>query len=95
MMYTSILAVALTGLSAPAESATVASWSQDYTSARKQAVAEKKPLAVFLAPGTRGWDKIGRDGGLSMEDMHSAQGSPLTIEELRSRYKDAFEKAGV
>jgi hypothetical protein len=66
-MYTSILVVALTGLSAPAESATVASWSQDYTSARKQAIAEKKPLAVFLAPGTGGWDKIGRDGGLSTE----------------------------
>jgi hypothetical protein len=67
MMYTSILAVALTGLSVPAESATVASWSHDYTSARKQAVADKKPLAVFLAPGTGGWDKIGRDGGLSTE----------------------------
>ncbi len=67
MMYTSILAFALTGLSVPAESATVGSWSQDYDSARKQAIGEKKPLAVFLAPGKDGWDKIGRDGGLSME----------------------------
>ncbi len=66
-MYTSILLVALTGLSAPAEGAKVASWSQDYTSARKQAIGEKKPLAVFLAPGKGAWDKIGRDGGVSAD----------------------------
>jgi hypothetical protein len=61
-MYTSILIVALTGISAPVEGTKAPMWSQDYTTARKQAIGEKKPLAVFLAPGKGAWDKIGQDG---------------------------------
>jgi hypothetical protein len=61
-MYTSILLVALTSVSAPVEGTKAPSWSQDYTAARKQAIGEKKPLAVFLAPGKGAWDKIGQDG---------------------------------
>jgi hypothetical protein len=72
-MYTSILLVALTGVSAPVEGTKAPSWSQDYTSARKQAIAEKKPLAVFLAPGKGAWDKIGRDGVSA--DANSVLGS--------------------
>jgi hypothetical protein len=66
-MYTSILLVALSGVSASVDGGKVASWSQDYMSARKQAIAEKKPLAVFLAPGKGAWDKIGRDGGVNAD----------------------------
>jgi hypothetical protein len=65
-MYTSILLVALSGVAA-AEELAAPSWVQDYSAAKKQAAKEKKPLAVFLAPGKASWDKIGRDGGLGSE----------------------------
>jgi hypothetical protein len=42
---------------------------------------------------TRG--KLLRDGGLSLEDMYSARGSPLTLEELRKRDAEAFKRAGL
>jgi hypothetical protein len=66
-MYTSILLVALTGIAPSADEGKVPTWSQDYAAARKQSAQEKKPLAVFLAPGKGAYEKIGRDGGLGGE----------------------------
>lgn len=42
---------------------------------------------------TRG--KLLRDGGLSVEEMYSARGTFLTLDELRARDAEAFRKAGV
>lgn len=42
---------------------------------------------------TRG--KLMRDGNLSLADMYSAKGSPLTLDEMRIRDASAFKKAGV
>jgi hypothetical protein len=65
-MYTTFLLVALTGL--PAANADEApAWLTDYGSARKQGMEEKKPLAIFLAPGKDGWNKVARDGKLGKE----------------------------
>jgi hypothetical protein len=67
-MYTSILLVALSGFAPSAEEKSKAPmWSLDYTAAGKQAAKDKKPLAVFLAPGKGAYTKIGRDGGLGEE----------------------------
>jgi hypothetical protein len=66
-MYTSILLVALTGVAPSAEGDKAVKWSLDYTAAGKQAASEKKPLAVFLAPGQGAYQTIGRDGGLGAE----------------------------
>jgi hypothetical protein len=60
-MYTSILLVALSGV-APSAETKAPVWSLDYAAAKKMSASEKKPLAVFLAPGTGAYDKIGRDG---------------------------------
>jgi hypothetical protein len=66
-MYTSILLLALSGATPAMTTADGPSWQQDYSAARRRAAREKKPLAVFLAPGKGSWDKIGRDGGLGEE----------------------------
>jgi len=42
-------------------------WHTDYAVAQKQAESAKKPLAVFLAPGKRGYEKFARDSGLTAE----------------------------
>ena len=64
-MYTSILWIALTGVAAP-EAAVSPEWISDYTQARRDGVAKKKPLAVFLAPGRNAWEAVS-DGKVSDE----------------------------
>ena len=66
-MYTSILLVALTGMAPSAEGSKAPAWSLDYTAASAKAVKEKKPLAVFLAPGQEAYEKIGQEGGLGAD----------------------------
>src|SRR5262249_49765615 len=66
-MYTSILLVALTGMAPAAEGSKAPAWSHDYSAAGKEAVQAKKPLLVILAPGQDGYDRMGREGGLSAE----------------------------
>jgi hypothetical protein len=66
-MYTSILLVALTGTAPVTEGSKAPAWSHDYTTAGKEAVQAKKPLLVILAPGQKGYDKMGRDGGISAD----------------------------
>src|SRR5437879_4067608 len=64
-MHTSILWLALTGLSAADRSALV--WTSDYGQARKHGAAQNKPLAVFLSPGKDSWQKVSLVGGLGSE----------------------------
>jgi hypothetical protein len=64
-MYTSMLLVALTGISADAEGSL--KWQTSYTEARKQCATEQKPLAVFLGIGKAGWNQLARDGKLGKE----------------------------
>ena len=65
-MVTSILMVALTGLPGGIVGA-VPKWHSDYSVALKQAEGAKKPLAVILAPGERGYERLARERGLSAE----------------------------
>lgn len=43
------------------------SWSQDYAQAQKQCVAEKKPIAVILGTGDKGYAQLISEGSLSKE----------------------------
>jgi len=63
-MYTSILVFALSGLAPSAEAGRSPAWLTDYTAAGIQSASAKKPLAVFLASGKAGYDKLSREGKL-------------------------------
>src|SRR5437763_15560308 len=64
-MNTSIVWVALTGLTPQVEASPT--WKDDYFQARREGEAQRKPLAVFLAPGEGGYRKLAADGSLSGE----------------------------
>jgi hypothetical protein len=68
-MVTSIVLVALATSPALAGrvSETTPAWQSDYFEAQRQSGREKKPLAVFLGRGPRGWDSLSKDGQLSRE----------------------------
>jgi hypothetical protein len=77
-MYTPLLLIALTGLPA-ADVAEGPAWLKDYSSARKVGAEEKKPLAVFLAPGADAWHKVARDGKLGKEAEQLLSGSYVPV----------------
>lgn len=43
------------------------SWLQDYHQALKQGQTEQRPVLVILGSGENGYQKMGRDGGISKE----------------------------
>ena len=58
-MYTSLVLVALAGASAPVSAgAQDPTWQEDYTTARTLGRQARKPLAVFVGAGPKGWDKL-------------------------------------
>src|SRR5260370_34357759 len=59
--------MALTGLVPTAELAPSPTWTSDYGQGRRLGTAQNKPLAVFLAPGKGGWDKLTKEGNLGKE----------------------------
>jgi hypothetical protein len=65
-MHTSILVLAFSGF-APSANSDTPTWLNDYHAGVRQAAAQKKPLAVFLAAGVNGWRKVGQDNRLSHE----------------------------
>jgi hypothetical protein len=66
-MSMSILLVALLGLdAAPASQARqTLEWQETYTAACRVGRQEKKPLAVFIGSGARGWEKVHEEGKLT------------------------------
>ncbi len=67
-MYTSVLIIALTGLVAEVDQGSSRpDWSTEYTMARRLAIRQDKPLAVFLGGGKAGWDRVSLEGKLSAE----------------------------
>jgi len=65
-MYTSGLLVALVGLF-PSTIRQEPSWLEDYSQACGQCQKAEKPLAVFVGSGSKGWNRLSRDGQLSVE----------------------------
>jgi hypothetical protein len=76
-MYTSVMLLALSGLVGAAADAPV--WQNDYSAAQKQGETQSKPLAVFLAPGENGWDKLSREGGLEKEAKQLLAGKYVPV----------------
>jgi hypothetical protein len=66
-MYTSMLLVALSGLPVAADAEGSLKWQTSYTEAKKQCLADQKPIAVFIGSGKSGWNQLSRDGKLGKE----------------------------
>src|SRR5437868_6095413 len=64
-MYTSVVLFALSGAVAAGDVVEAPSWLNDYSAARKQSASQQKPLAVVLASGNAGYNKLSRGGELS------------------------------
>jgi uncharacterized membrane protein YgcG len=62
-MHAWIAMVVLSG-TIPAEPANEVTWQRSYRDALKMAAEAKKPLAVFVGRGEKGWNNIIRDGSL-------------------------------
>jgi len=68
-MYTSVVLFALSaGLAPTAELVPVApSWRNDYTLSLKEGRNSRRPIAIFVASGPEGWDKLSKEGALDKE----------------------------
>lgn len=66
-MHTSLLLVALMGPGAAPETkvSEALSWQASYQTARNAGRSAKKPLAVFVGSGSKGWEKVTEEGGLT------------------------------
>jgi hypothetical protein len=66
-MYTSLVLVALAGSTIPAAVPESLEFKSDYVSARKLGSRERKPLAVFIGSGPKGWEHRTTEGQLSRD----------------------------
>jgi len=66
-MYTSMLVLAFSGFSPGGADTPI--WRTDYHAATREAAAEGKPVAVFLAPGEGNWRKMSQEGVPSSETL--------------------------
>ena len=67
-MYTSLIVLAMVGASADL---TGPSW-QTYSQASQRVDVEKKPVAVFLGSGQRGWEQVAGSLGVDAEQVLAA-----------------------
>src|SRR6187399_1168127 len=85
-MYTSLMVLALSGAMAADAQPT---WLTDYSAASKQCAVTKKPMAVFLGSGTKGYDKLAREGSLQAEVSQSLADTYVCV------YIDTSSEAGM
>ena len=64
MISTTLAAVAFSGLLAPGASGALPSWQSNYGTAMTAAVAQQKPMAVFIGRGEAGYSGLVTDGQL-------------------------------
>src|SRR5262249_18368824 len=67
MFTTTFTALALSGLMAVGNEALVPSWQSDYRTAMQAALAQQRPMAVFIGRGEAGFDRLVSDGKISAE----------------------------
>src|SRR3954454_24576144 len=67
-MYTSIVLVALAGTAVTSAAVPESlQWRSDYVAARQESGRERKPLAVFIGSGPKGWEQRTKEGQLSSD----------------------------
>ena len=67
-MFSSVLLFALSGYLTQATFVVPPeSWHNDYTSALDRAVQDKKPIAIIVGNGIKGWQQVSKQGELSTE----------------------------
>jgi hypothetical protein len=66
-MYTSIVLVALAGSTLSAAVPESLNFNSDYKAARLTGKSDRKPLAVFIGSGPKGWEQRTTDGQLSQD----------------------------
>jgi hypothetical protein len=66
-MYTSVMLVALSASFAHAAIPVGPVWRTDYSLALKECQRGKLPLAIFVAKGAEGWQKVSKDGELDRQ----------------------------
>src|SRR5262249_28943805 len=98
-MYTSIVLLALSGLVGVGDGEGAPAWQNDYYAALKQGEEQQKPLAVFLAPGENGWDKLSQQGGLDKDAKQLLAGKYVPVfvntdTDAGRRLARAFEMSG-
>jgi hypothetical protein len=73
-MYTSIVLIALAGSTVSAAVPESLEFKSDYVTARKLGSRERKPLAVFIGSGPKGWEDRTTEGQFSrdVQDLLSA-----------------------
>jgi hypothetical protein len=86
-MYTSGLLVALLGL-LPSSIRQEPNWLEDYSKAYHLCQKAEKPLAVFVGLGSKGWNRLSKEGQLSAESMHFLSKNYVCV------YIDATREAG-
>jgi hypothetical protein len=87
-MYTSIVLVALAGSSLSAADLESVQFKTDYVAARKMGKGDRKPLAVFIGNGAKGWEQRTTDGQLSPETQKLLQANYVCV------YVDTTTDAG-
>jgi len=96
-MYTSMLLVALAGVPVAADAEGTPKWQTSYTEAKKQCVADQKPLAVFIGTGKAGWNQLARDGKLSkeIEQVLSDKYVPLYVDSSSAQGRQLATALGI
>jgi hypothetical protein len=87
-LYTSVVLLALSGILVGAQPAEGPTWFTDYGTARKQGRTDNKPLAVLVASGPNGFEKVSQEGKLSKEVKELLAQSYVCV------FVDAGSKAG-
>jgi hypothetical protein len=87
-MYTSIAMLALSSLLGAIPQAKEPVWQSDYNRAFKRGKEEKRPLAIFVGSGPKGYDKVAEDGKLTRKMRE------LLTEKYICIYVDTTNEAG-
>src|SRR5881227_1029587 len=67
MFATTFAAAALSGLLPVGAESPSPTWQSDYPAAMQSAVAQQKPVAVFISRGAAGYDRLVSDGKIPAE----------------------------
>ncbi len=79
MITTTLAVVALAGALSPNASPTIPGWQTDYAQARSTALAERKPLAVYVGQGAQALNRKLADGTISTDAAQLLRASYVCV----------------